>query len=1217
MWDQKTEGVEMECGGIDGPEAGAQPGRIHFLTYTVTDISYALVANLADTISHGSVVPKAYDISQDPDTQDIHPNSYDIIVALHTLHVAPIVETSLVSLQNLLIPGGSLLIVELDGSSWSDKSGSVWFDCVFGSFPEWFGYADGREHCSMAPVAWKRQLESLDLVNVQTCAETGDNGRDFFFVAHKHSSGSLSVAQPPIDSQHIHTYQIGSAMELRNALVIHDSTASITVYILALQGRDADSAVGLCATLRKEFQCWDIRLGVFESATQLSHPIPLLSRHAWAFVGGQNAVSFDQDGHPHVLRLVVSSPPPASVSSAESRVPEHPDSIEVRISEWARMSDRYDGFIGYAISAHASGISVGDFVGGIAAVSSSQIIRVPVGNMVPLTKDPTLVLPADILSAILIPFIDTPSSTPVRILIALENRTLAARLEQHVSNMPPLELLVADFTSPDAFRPVDILFSDSRTYTAHPHLRRWVRRAGKAVIWDDLLKVAIGQDRLYAARILAKARLPSPDLATIGTALQRTPSVLPRGCAPPFRADRAYVLLGGISWLGVDLAVWLYQHGARHLLLTSRQGIACLDGAADAMTLAKILYLRSQPELSLQLEQCDATDEDAMRVLLHSLLVPIAGCFHMPVILRDAPFVDQTHESFMAAHDCTLGCFGNLSNQVPMSALDFFVGISSVAGLIGLNGQSNYASACTALEGALAQYPNAFTLIVPKISEDESGGDNSGSVSAKDIWAWLEDGLRKLDAGPFNRYIPDWNWNWIDARFGLPLAYKHLVSRSSRSSTRSTGLKASREEILRPVLNLLEISENDFDVLQPLTVYGLDSISAARLSTLLEPHASFSQMQLLGGVAWADIDREIQSAAGTDKARDAVSATDILLNLLDVPPGEFSPDIPLSSYGLESLGAARLASALQPFMAVTQMQLMGETTWSELLRSMDIEDHLSPSSQTEPLVEICSGSGTPLIILPGATGSVLPFFGLRGGSQGPVWAIQITESTPLESLSGLVAFWKDKICEKRPHGPYHLVAYSASVLSGVILAKLMEDADEIVEKLVFIDNSPLLWTRKESEALLREKSVTEFQDMIDRTVLDMLYNDPHTGPEAVPNYEAALRNLPDALASIRREIEISRAVMGLIFQFLHQFYPQTEAKSQSAFVEAFRAWVSSVNAPMVILAAEHGILHSAPGGAWPDLGASRFGKAVAVHHLTGVGHFGLFADERLAQMLWL
>ncbi|KAJ7673945.1 hypothetical protein DFH06DRAFT_751727 [Mycena polygramma] len=953
--------------------------------YTVTDISYALVANLADTVSHGSVVPKAYDISQDPNTQDIHPNSYDIIVALHTLHVAPIVEASLGSLQNLLVPGGSLLIVELDGNSWPEKSGSVWFDCVFGSFPEWFGYADGREHCSMAPVAWKRQLEALDFINVQTCTENGGNGRDFFFMAQKHSFGSLSAAQSPLDSQHIYTYQIGGVIELQDALVIHDPTAPITVYILALQGRDADSAVGLCATLRKEFQCWDIRLCIFESATQLSHPIPLLSRHAWAFVGGQNVVSFDQDGSPHVLRLVLSSPPPASVSSAESlRVLEDPDSIEVRVSEWAGMSDRYDGFVGHAISAHQSGISVGDFIGGIAEISSTQVIRVPVGNMVPLTKDPTLVLPADILSAILIPFIDTPSSPPVRILIALENRSLAVRLEQLVSNMPQLELLAADFTSPDAFRPVDILFSDSRTYTAHPHLRRWVRRAGKAVIWDDLLKVAIGRDRSYVARILAKARLPSPDLSTIGTALHRTPSVLPRRCAPPFRADRAYVLLGGISWLGVDLAVWLYQHGARHLVLTSRRGLACLDGDADAMTLAKILYLQSQPDLSLLLEQCDATDKDAMRVLLHNLPIPIAGCFYMPVILRDAPFVDQT---FMAAHDSMLRGFENFSTEVPVSALDFFVGISSVVGLFGLKGQSNYASACTALEGALAQHPNAFTLIVPEISENGYGKDNLGNGSAKDIWAWLEDGLRKMDDGPFSRYIPDWNWNQIDARFGLPLAYRHLISRTSQSSIRSIGLRSLQEEILRPVLDLLEISESDFDVLQPLTVYGLDSISSARLSTLLKPHASFSQMQLLGGVAWADIVREIQSAAGTDKAGDAISATNILLNLLDVPPGDFSPDIPLSSYGLESLGAARLASALQPFMAVTQMQLMGETTWADLLQSMDIPDSSSPSPHTEPLVEICSGSGTPLIILPGATGSVLPFFGLRGGSLGPIWAI--------------------------------------------------------------------------------------------------------------------------------------------------------------------------------------------------------------------------------------
>jgi hypothetical protein len=42
-----------------------------------------------------------------------------------------------------------------------------------------------------------------------------------------------------------------------------------------------------------------------------------------------------------------------------------------------------------------------------------------------------------------------------------------------------------------------------------------------------------------------------------------------------------------------------------------------------------------------------------------------------------------------------------------------------------------------------------------------------------------------------------------------------------------------------------------------------------------------------------------------------------------------------------------------------------------------------------------------------------------------------------------------------------------------------------------------------------------------------------------------------------------------------------------------------------------------PGGAEPDLGASRFGKPAKVHYVAGVGHFGLFEDERVARVLEL
>lgn len=475
----------------------------------------------------------------------------------------------------------------------------------------------------------------------------------------------------------------------------------------------------------------------------------------------------------------------------------------------------------------------------------------------------------------------------------------------------------------------------------------------------------------------------------------------------------------------------------------------------------------------------------------------------------------------------------------------------------------------------------------------------------------MEDGLRKLDEGPFNQYIPELNWSSIDAQLGLPLAYGYLVPPNHGSQILPKEPKNAQEDTLSRVLQLLEVSINDFDAAQPLTVYGLDSISAASLSSMLRPHASFSQMQLLGGATWSEIAHELESTSLVDDSS-ASMATDILLGVVGISPNDFSADIPLSSYGLDSLGAAQLATALQPFITVTQMQLLGQTTWTQLLQSVD-SPRTNPFEQV--LVEISGGGGIPLIILPGANGSLVPFFGLRKHSSGPIWGIQITDSTPLQSLTGLVDFWKQHIREKRPHGPYRFAAYSASALAGVVLTKSMEDAGEEVSQLAFIDHCPALWIREEAEALLRQGTVENFQNLADKAVLDMLRDDPSTGVEAVSNYEAAVLDDPDAAANLRREVQISRTVMGLIYRFLETFYPATSMKSYGAFIGPFTTWLFSINAPLTILVAEHGVVLSVPGGAWPDLGASRFEKPPVVHCLRGIGHFGLFADASVAQML--
>ncbi|KAJ6483679.1 hypothetical protein DFH09DRAFT_949601, partial [Mycena vulgaris] len=1167
--------------------------------YTLTDISYAV----------------SYDISKDPSAQEIPWNSYDVIVALHALHAAPSVDTCLASLQKLLVPGGCLLIVELNGTAWAGKSGSVWFDCVFGSFPEWFGYADGREHCTMPPTSWKGKLEVLDFENVQTYAEAGDSGRDFFFVAQKPRSRSAAAAEFSVDFDCIHRYEFGREAELQNCLSIHDPTASITVHILALLGRDADAAVGLCATLRKEFLPWVIRLCIFESVTRLADAIPLISRHAWTFDAGDNVVFFDQEGDAHVSRIVLSPPPANSTSpphiSGKDITSEDQNSVNIRITAWGGMSASYDSFVGEVVSTHRSDLSAGELIGGFAETSSEHVVRVPICNTVALTKNSLAELSGDIWSAMLESFIHLrpPWSHSVRILIAVENPNLAAIIGRQVSNITHLELVTTDFTAPDTFESVEIVFSDSCTYARHAHLRHWITRNGQLILWDELVKAEISRDPFYIGKILAKAGKASHDFSVVENGHMQPESIpshlneqYPRvRASPPFRADRVYVLLGGIGGLGVDLAVWLYEHGARHLVLTSRRGIESLDPVGDAMAFAKFAYLQSQDVLDLRLEQCDATDGEAMNSLLHNLPVPIAGCFHMTLALSDAPFFKQTQKTFDQAYNSKIGVLEVCATQIDIRSLDFFVAISSLSGLVGLMGQSNYASACTALAGALSQYPNAFSLITPGISD--AGylvglcavlqlpmfyrtfiGSHEFKPYQTEKSSCQYDGLRKLDDGPFNQYIPDLNWNLIDAQVALPRAYRHLILPEPASAGHpSVEPRNSHERILSRVLDLLEVSTNDFDTSQPLTVYGLDSVSAAAVSSLLQPYASFSQMRLLGGTTWSEIATEVEH-------------------------------IPLSSYGLDSLGAAQLATALQPWMTVTQMQLMGHTAWSELLQLGHVPPRSFSDPSVQPLIELCDGSGTPLIILPGANGSLTPFFGLRSHYQGPIWAIQITDSTPLESLTGLVRFWKQRICDKRPHGPYRFAAYSASALAGVILTKMMEDIGEEVLQLAFIENCPVLWTREESEALLSAGTMTQFRHLSDESVLDMLRNDPSIGLEAVSKYEAALRDLPDAPTSSQREVRISRIVMTLIFEFLQEFYP-TGPRSYAAFIGPFTTWLFSIDAPSTVLVAQHGIVHSIPGGTWPDLGASRFEKPATVHYITGVGHFGLFADERVAQLL--
>jgi aryl carrier-like protein len=56
----------------------------------------------------------------------------------------------------------------------------------------------------------------------------------------------------------------------------------------------------------------------------------------------------------------------------------------------------------------------------------------------------------------------------------------------------------------------------------------------------------------------------------------------------------------------------------------------------------------------------------------------------------------------------------------------------------------------------------------------------------------------------------------------------------------------------------------------------------------------------------------------------------MILDLLGVAPKDFSVDVQLVSYGLDSLAATRIAEALKQYADISQMQLLGGLTWSNI-----------------------------------------------------------------------------------------------------------------------------------------------------------------------------------------------------------------------------------------------------------------------------------------------
>lgn len=127
-------------------------------------------------------------------TQGFTPGSFDIITAFHVIHAVSDLDFTLKSINNLLVPGGALIMGDLRGDSWSaHESGAFWFDYVFGSFSEWFSFSDDRTHCTMSIDNWQKSLGCAGFGNFTS--EVYENDPLLFTMeTQKCASAAISVS---------------------------------------------------------------------------------------------------------------------------------------------------------------------------------------------------------------------------------------------------------------------------------------------------------------------------------------------------------------------------------------------------------------------------------------------------------------------------------------------------------------------------------------------------------------------------------------------------------------------------------------------------------------------------------------------------------------------------------------------------------------------------------------------------------------------------------------------------------------------------------------------------------------------------------------------------------------------------------------------------------------------------------------------------------------
>lgn len=163
-------------------------------------------------------------------------------------------------------------------------------------------------------------------------------------------------------------------------------------------------------------------------------------------------------------------------------------------------------------------------------------------------------------------------------------------------------------------------------------------------------------------------------------------------------SNASYLVTGGLGGFGLRTAQWLFERGARNLILLSRSGAVTDESQA-------VLEAMEKQGVRVFAKSCDVTDKIALKLVLDNIkstMPPLKGIVHAAAVIDDALVRNATPEQIDRVLAPKIKGALNLHELTLKYELDYFILYSSATTLFGNPGQSSYVAGNLWLEALAA-----------------------------------------------------------------------------------------------------------------------------------------------------------------------------------------------------------------------------------------------------------------------------------------------------------------------------------------------------------------------------------------------------------------------------------------------------------------------------------------------------------------------------------